>query len=127
MNDCLFCKIIKGEMPSHKIYEDEHFLAFLDINPRSPGHTQVIPKKHCRWVWDIPTCGEPSPNYCDYSAVIQKVAKAIQEVFGTDSVWSRITGEEVPHAHVWLFPDPREAKGNKNDFEGNAGKIKARL
>lgn len=75
----------------------------------------------------MPTCEKPSPNYCDYSAVIQKIAKALQKTFGTDSVWSRITGEEVPHAHTWLFPDPREAKGDKNDFEENAEKIKARL
>jgi histidine triad (HIT) family protein len=127
MNDCLFCKIIKSEIPSHKVYEDENFLAFLDINPRSPGHMQVIPKKHYRWVWDIPTCEEKSPNYCDYSVVIQKIAKSLQETFGTDSIWSRITGEEVPHAHTWLFPDPREAKGDKNDFEGNAKKIREKL
>lgn len=120
MNDCLFCKIISGEIPSHKVYEDDNFLAFLDINPRSPGHVQVIPKKHYRWIWDI-------PNYCDYATVIQKIAKAMQGTFGTDSVWSRVTGEEVPHAHTWLFPDPREAKGDKKDFEDNAKKIKSNL
>ncbi|MEK7589969.1 MAG: HIT domain-containing protein [Patescibacteria group bacterium] len=127
MNDCLFCKIISGEVSSHKVYWDEHFLAFLDINPRSPGHVQVIPKKHYRFVWDIPTCNESSPNYCDYSAVVQKIAKAMQGTFGTDSIWSRVTGEEVPHAHTWLFPDPQESKGDKKDFEGNAEKIKANL
>lgn len=118
--NCLFCKIINGEIPSHKVYEDEYFLAFLDINPRSPGHVQVIPKEHFRWVWDI-------SNYGDYSLVVQKIAKAIQRTFGTDAVWSRVTGEEVPHAHTWLFPDPREAKGDKNDFEGNAEKIRSNL
>lgn len=127
MNDCLFCKIINGDVPSHKVYEDEDTLAFLDINPRSPGHVQVIPKKHYRWVWDIPTCDKPSPNYCNYSTVVQKIAKALQKTFNTDSIWSRITGEEVPHAHVWLFPDPQEAKGDKKDFEGNAQKIKTNL
>jgi histidine triad (HIT) family protein len=120
MNNCLFCKIIKGEIPSHKVYEDNDTLAFLDINPRSPGHVQVIPKEHYRWVWDI-------SNYCDYSLVVQKIAKAIQGVFDTDAIWSRVTGEEVPHAHTWLFPDPHEAKGDKNDFEGNAEKIRANL
>ena len=44
MNDCVFCKIVKGEIPSYKVYEDESFLAFLDINPLNPGHTLVIPK-----------------------------------------------------------------------------------
>jgi len=55
--NCIFCKIVKGEIPAYKIYEDENFLAFLDINPQSPGHTQVIPKRHYRWVWDIPNVG----------------------------------------------------------------------
>ena len=127
MTDCLFCKIINGKIPSHKVYEDENFLALMDINPQSPGHVQVIPKKHYRFVWDMPECSEPSPNYCNYAAVIQKIAKAIQGTFDTDSVWSKVMGEEVPHAHTWLFPDPREAKGDKKDFEGNAKKIKAKL
>ncbi|MBT3282874.1 HIT domain-containing protein [bacterium] len=120
MNDCLFCKIINDEVPSYKIYEDADSLAFLDINPRSPGHVQVIPKAHYRWVWDI-------PNYDNYSLVVQKIAKAIQGAFGTDEVWSRVIGEEIPHAHTWLFPDPNKAIGDKKDFEGNAEKIKINL
>lgn len=127
MNDCIFCKIIKGEIASQKVYEDKHFLAFLDINPQSPGHTLVIPKKHYRWVWDLPSYEEPSPNYCDYSAVIQRIAKAIQGTFDTDAVLMKVVGEEVPHAHTWLFPYPEEAKGDKKDFEGNAEKIRERL
>ena len=58
MLNCIFCKIINKEIPCTKIYEDENFLAFLDINPLSPGHTQIIPKKHYRWVWDIENIGE---------------------------------------------------------------------
>ncbi|HJO89876.1 MAG: HIT domain-containing protein [Candidatus Pacebacteria bacterium] len=127
MNDCLFCKIIKGELPSHKVYEDDNFLAFLDIHPQSPGHVLVIPKKHYRWVWDIPMCDKPSPNYCDYAAVIHKVAKAIQGTFGTDAVLMKVIGEEVPHAHTWVFPMPSEVKGDKKDFEGNAKKIQEQL
>jgi len=127
MNDCLFCKIINGEIPSHKVYEDDNFLAFLDINPRSPGHVQVIPKAHYRWVWDVPTCDGPSPNYCDYSAVIQKIGRAMQGVFGTDTIYMKVMGEEIPHAHTWIFPRPSEAKGDKNDFEGNAEKIREQL
>lgn len=127
MDDCVFCKIISGKITSSKVYEDEHFLAFLDINPQSPGHTLIIPKKHYRWVWDLPLSDEPSPNYCDYANVIQKIAKAMQGAFGTDAILSKVIGEEVPHAHTWLFPYPREAKGDKNDFEGNAKKIRGRL
>ncbi|MFA6551880.1 MAG: HIT domain-containing protein [Candidatus Paceibacterota bacterium] len=117
MSDCIFCKIISGEIPSHKVYENEKFLAFLDINPQSPGHTLVIPKEHYRWVWDVPNAGE-------YFEVCQKIALAIQKSFGTEAVWSKIMGDEAPHAHIWLFPHPKEAKGNKKEFEINAQKIK---
>jgi histidine triad (HIT) family protein len=120
MNNCLFCKIINEEIPSHKVYEDSDILAFLDINPQSPGHVQVIPKNHYRFVWDI-------PNYDNYSLVVQKIAKAMQGVFGTEAIHMKVVGEEIPHAHTWIFPDPQEAKGDKKDFEGNAQKIKINL
>jgi len=120
MENCIFCKIIKGEIPTHKVLEDESFFAFLDINPRSPGHVQVIPKKHYRYVWDVPNAGE-------YFEFTKKIVQAQQKAFGTTAIWSRITGEEVPHAHIWIFPDPKETSGNKKDFSGNMEKIKAEL
>ncbi|MEI7463544.1 MAG: HIT domain-containing protein, partial [Candidatus Taylorbacteria bacterium] len=58
MPSCIFCKIINKEIPANIIYEDADFLAFLDIRPLSPGHMLVIPKKHYRWVWDVPNVGE---------------------------------------------------------------------
>ena len=54
MNDCVFCKIIKKEIPASVVYEDEKTLAFLDINPYAKGHLLVIPKKHSKWLWDMP-------------------------------------------------------------------------
>lgn len=119
MEGCLFCKIVRGEIPSHKVYEDENFLAFLDIHPQSPGHTQVIPKTHYRWVWDVPNVGE-------YFEVVRTIANAQRKAFGTDWVLSRIVGDEVPHAHIWVFPS-NEAKGDKNDFEKNAGAVRGYL
>ena len=95
--DCIFCKIAKGEIPSYKIYEDEKFIAFLDIRPRNPGHTLVIPKQHFRWVWDVPYLGE-------YFQVVGKVANAIRRAMNTEWVVSLVLGEEVPHAHIWLVP-----------------------
>lgn len=95
--DCIFCKIAEEKIPSHKVYEDESFLAFLDIHPQKPGHSQVIPKKHYRWVWDVP--GLP-----EYFKTCGKIAKAMQKAFQTDMVQSRIIGDEVPHAHIWLIP-----------------------
>jgi histidine triad (HIT) family protein len=115
-DNCIFCKIIKGEIPSYKVYEDEDFLAFLDIHPQSAGHTQVIPKKHYRWVWDMPEVGS-------YFEVVKKIALAQQKAFGTDFILSKIIGDEVPHAHIWVFPNS-ETSGDKMDFEGNAEKIK---
>ncbi|MCI0542670.1 HIT domain-containing protein [bacterium] len=118
--NCIFCKIAAGEIPAEKVYEDENFVAFLDIHPQAPGHVQVIPKKHFRFVWDVPNIGE-------YFTVVQKVALAIQKSFGTEAVWSKVMGDEVGHAHVWLFPNPREAKGDKNDFVGNAKKVRKQI
>ncbi|MDO8728796.1 MAG: HIT domain-containing protein [bacterium] len=114
--NCIFCKIVKGEIPAYKVYGDENFLAFLDINPQSPGHTQVITKKHYRWVWDAPNAGE-------YFEVVKKIAKAQQKAFGTDFILSKIVGDEVEHAHIWVFPNAKIV-GDKKDFENNASKIR---
>lgn len=123
MTDCIFCKIANGEIPSHKVYEDSNFIAFLDINPRAPGHVQLIPKKHFRWVWDMPADRKISPNTAEYFEIAQKIANAQRKAFGTEMILSRITGEEVPHAHVWLYPDPK-VSGDKKDFAANAEKIR---
>ena len=119
MENCIFCKIVKGEIPSHKVYEDENFFAFLDINPQSPGHVQVIPKEHFRWVWDVPNVGE-------YFEVVRKIAKAEQKAFDTEWILSKIIGDEVTHAHIWVYPN-NEIKGDKKDFETNAEKIRKEL
>ena len=114
--NCIFCKIVKGEIPAYKVYEDENFLAFLDINPQSPGHTQVIPKKHYRWVWDTPNVGE-------YFEVVKKIALAQQKAFKTDFILSKIIGDEVEHAHIWVFPNSN-ISGDAKDFAGNTEKIR---
>lgn len=119
MKDCIFCKIANKEIPAHIVYEDDSFIAFLDINPQSPGHVQVIPKEHYRWVWDIPNVGQ-------YFEVVRKIAKAQQKAFDTEWIISKIIGEDVLHAHTWIFP--AKASGSAldglKDFEGNIEKIK---
>jgi histidine triad (HIT) family protein len=115
MTDCLFCKIVTGEIPAYKIYEDDGFLAFLDIRPQSPGHLLIIPKVHYRWVWDVPAQTE-------YFALATKLATILRQTFKTEAIRLKIVGEEVPHAHIWLFPDPNIA-GDKNDLTGNQAKI----
>ncbi len=119
MENCVFCKIVKGEIPSHKVYEDNEFLVFLDIHPQSPGHVQIIPKKHYRWVWDVPHIGA-------YFELAQKIAKAQQQAFKTDWILSKVVGDEVPHAHIWVFPNDN-VEGDKNNFEENAKKIRTHL
>ena len=119
MTPCIFCKIISKEISAHIVYEDNNFLAFLDIHPQSPGHTQVIPKKHIRWVWDVLDVGE-------YFEVVRKIALAQRKAFNTDFILSRIIGDEVPHAHIWVFPNS-EVKAEKNDFERNKNKITENL
>jgi len=126
MDSCIFCKIIKKEIPSHIVYEDDNFFAFLDINPQSPGHTQVIPKKHYRWVWDLPEQADVPGNIGEYFKVVQKIAKAQQKAFNTDWILSKIVGDEIPHAHIWVFPNP-EIKGDRKDFAGNSEKIRKSL
>lgn len=113
MENCIFCKIVNKEIPCTEIYEDDNFLAFLDINPRSPGHTQIIPKKHYRWVWDVPNIGE-------YFEIAKKIALAQKKAFNTDMVRSQVYGNEISHAHVWVWP---ETTGDEKDFEVNAKKI----
>lgn len=99
MEDSIFTKIIKGEIPCHKVYEDERVLAFLDIHPVQPGHTLVIPKKQIEFVWDL-----PDEDYQAVMAVAKKIALKLREALGVKYVGERIVGVDVPHAHVQLIP-----------------------
>ena len=81
---------------------------------------QVIPKAHHRWVWDV-------PEYDAYMNLVQQIALAQRKAFGTDWILSKIVGDEVLHAHVWVFPGPHPGAGNKMDFEGNAAKLRVAL
>ncbi len=97
MDDCIFCKIQNGETPCYKIYEDDKFLGFLDINPLNPGNSLLIPKKHYRWVIDVPEFGQ-------YWEVAKKIAIASQAGLSAMSVSFLTLGFEVPHAHIRIIP-----------------------
>jgi histidine triad (HIT) family protein len=97
MEDCIFCKIVKGDIPSYKVHEDKDFLAFLDVNPLNPGHTLIIPKKHFQWVNDY----EP---FCKYWETARKVSIAIQKALNSILVSYVVYGLGVPHAHIHLIP-----------------------
>lgn len=104
MNDCVFCKIIKGEIPAAKVYEDNETLAFLDIHPVNPGHTLVIPKAHFE-----------SFLHADQKVVqnlataVQKVSKAIVQALGSEGFNLGLNngsaaGQVVPHVHFHVMP-----------------------
>jgi len=95
----IFTKIINGDIPAHKIYEDELTLAFLDIHPVQPGHVLVIPKQQIEFVWDL-----PDELYRAVMATTKKMALHLREVLDAPYVSERITGVDVPHAHVQLIP-----------------------
>lgn len=99
MQDSLFTKIIKGEIPSHKVYEDDSTYAFLDIYPVVDGHTLVIPKKQVEFIWDL-----EDEDYQALMASVKKIAKHLREIMDVPYVGVQIVGVDVPHAHVHLVP-----------------------
>jgi len=122
MQDSLFTKIIKGEIPSHKVYEDEKTLAFLSIYPSVEGHTLVIPKAQVESLWDLSTD--------DYQALMEttrKVALRLRDVFDVERVGEKVIGLDVPHAHVHLVPfnTPEEYYAKETTDEPNHAALAA--
>lgn len=99
MPDCIFCKIVRGEIPANKVHEDEFSIAFLDIHPKVPGHTLLIPKAHYEWFEQMPD---------EISDPIFRVAKRLAQDMKKDAsigyVQLSIVGKDVPHAHIHLLP-----------------------
>lgn len=104
-DNCIFCKIISGDIPSYKIYEDDEYLAFLDIAPFAEGHTLVIPKKHYQFVWDVEEVGK-------YIEVAQKISKHYKDK-GFKYVDMLVFGRDIPHAHIHLIPLNEESEYTK--------------
>ena len=104
MEDCIFCKIVKGEIPCSKIYEDDKILAFLDINPVHKGHTLVIPKEHYEGIIDMPdeTLGE-------LAKAAKKISKAVKKATGVNGFNivqnnGADAGQDVFHFHLHIIP-----------------------
>lgn len=95
----IFTKIVNGEIPCHKVAEDDNFLAFLDINPLVKGHTLVIPKKETDYIFDI-----DDRELGEMMVFAKKVAKAIDKTIPCERVGVAVLGLEVPHAHIHLVP-----------------------
>lgn len=98
MEDSVFTKIIKGEIPCHKVYEDDQTIAFLTIDPLTPGHTLVVPKQQIDHLWDI-----EDEIYQYLMAVAKRVALRIREVLSPERVGMAVEGFGVPHTHIHVF------------------------
>lgn len=118
----IFTKIVSGEIPSYKVYEDDQTLAFLDIYAVIPGHTLIIPKTQVEFVWDL--------DDADYQALMmttKKVATRLRSILGTSYVGEKIIGVDVPHAHIHLIPfnDTSDLhRANQENAEPNHDELK---
>src|ERR1700745_2507016 len=130
-----FAKILRGEFPCHKVYEDDHVLAFLDIMPRSPGHTLVIPKAPARNILDIKI-----EDYLHVARATPKIAAAAKKAFNADGLTVQqfneaAGGQVVFHLHVHVMPrhdgvallPPASRKEDVKVLEDNAAKLVAAL
>ena len=99
MENCIFCKIAKGEIPCVKIWEDEKYLAFLDINPIKPGHTLLLPKKHTDYIFDL-----EDNEYCELMLNAKKIAKKLKSKLKPERIGIFVEGLAVSHVHVHLIP-----------------------
>ena len=104
VNDCVFCKIIKGEIPCSKVYEDDMVLAFLDIAPYNPGHTVIVPKEH-----QVSSTVLPEEYLCAMIKVAPKIGAALMRATGAEGFNivqnnGRVAGQAVPHVHFHVIP-----------------------
>lgn len=103
----IFSKIVKGEIPCYKIAEDEHHLAFLDINPLTKGHTLVIPKNEVDYIFDL-----NDEAFISLQLFSKKIAEALLTAIPCKRIGTAVIGLEVPHAHIHLIPIQNEQDMN---------------
>lgn len=135
MEECIFCKIIKGKIPCSKVYEDEHAIAFLDIAPASKGHTLVVPKEHYEIINDAPN------NVLEKTIdVVKKIGNALlkeNDGFNVMQNNKKASGQLVPHIHFHVIPRNegdnldiarwKSSKYEEGEMEEVQAKIKANL
>lgn len=109
--DCLFCKIIKKEIPAEVVYENDKVLAILDINPRAPGHTVVLPKFHSQTILDLPKT-ELAPVFEAVAEVTRLLQKSLKpEGFTIGLNHGKISGQVIDHLHIHIIPRFKEDGG----------------
>jgi histidine triad (HIT) family protein len=126
----IFSKIVKGEIPAHKIAESDEFLAFLDAFPITTGHTLVIPKKEVDYVFDL-----DDKLYADLFIFAKSIVPALQKVVPCIRIGMTVIGLEVPHAHVHLLPlnsmgdadFSKKIKTSQEELAALAAKIRAEI
>lgn len=111
----IFSRIAAGEIPSYKVAEDDRFYAFLDINPVTPGHTLVIPRREVDYIFDL-----DDEELAAFQLFAKRVAKAIAKAIPCKKVGQAVIGLEVPHAHIHLMPISKESDMN---FFGEHAKL----
>ena len=99
----IFSRIIAGEIPSYKVAEDEHFYAFLDINPMAEGHTLVVPKHEVDYIFDL-----SDEEYAGLHLFAKRGAAALEKAMPCKRIATAVLGMEVPHAHIHLVPINKE-------------------
>ena len=98
MEDSIFTKIIRGDIPCYRLYEDDKVIAFLDIKPLTPGHTLVVPKNQVDSLWDL-----PDDDYYALMSFTKKLAVNMQTVLDYKRIGSMVEGFEIAHAHIHLI------------------------
>jgi histidine triad (HIT) family protein len=99
MNDCIFCKIVRSELPADLTFENEYVVAFPDIHPLATGHTLLIPREHYTWFYEVP---EDIANELFKAA--QELAVKLKSEYSADYIELKIIGIDVPHTHIHLIP-----------------------
>ncbi len=121
MADCIFCKIIAKEIPSHAVWENDRFLAFLTIRPVNPGHLLMIPKVHADSVFAL-----PAARYQELFEAAKALSAPLQHAMGSARVGMVVEGFGVPHAHLHLVPinGPRELDSTR-ERDASPGELEA--
>ncbi len=108
MEDCIFCKIVKGEIPSNKVYEDDNFIGFLDINPKAEGHTIIIPKKHFRNLIDMPASLGNEMIEAIKNVSLKLIDEGKAEGFNMVINNEPAAGQVVFHVHAHILPRKKD-------------------